>query len=94
MDEAGNVTLGEFPVQAFLEPGDSVLVFSPQFPTYAPNIQRRGARMVTSDLKQSHQFRPEIAAIEHFLNTEPQPKAIFLNSPHNPTGSVLRPRAP
>ncbi len=74
--------------EAFLEPGDSVLVFSPQFPTYAPNIQRRGARMVTSDLQQSHQFRPEISAIEHFLNTEPQPKAIFLNSPHNPTGGV------
>ncbi len=74
--------------EAFLEPGDSVLVFSPQFPTYAPNIQRRGARMVTSDLKQSHQFRPEISAIEHFLKTEKQPKAIFLNSPHNPTGGV------
>jgi aspartate aminotransferase len=74
--------------EAFLEPGDSVLVFSPQFPTYAPNIHRRGARMVTSDLKQSHQFRPEISAIERFLSHEKQPKAIFLNSPHNPTGGV------
>ena len=74
--------------EAFLEPNDSVLVFSPQFPTYAPNILRRGARMVTSDLKQSNQFRPEISAIEHFLNTASQPKAIFLNSPHNPTGGV------
>ena len=74
--------------EAFLEPGDSVLVFSPQFPTYAPNILRRGARMVTSDLKQSHQFRPEVSAIENFLATEKQPKAIFLNSPHNPTGGV------
>ena len=74
--------------EAFLEPNDSVLVFSPQFPTYAPNILRRGARMVTSDLKLSNQFRPEISAIEHFLNTASQPKAIFLNSPHNPTGGV------
>ncbi len=74
--------------EAFLEPNDSVLVFSPQFPTYAPNILRRGARMVTSDLKQSNQFRPEFSAIEHFLNTASQPKAIFLNSPHNPTGGV------
>ncbi|RLS56175.1 MAG: aminotransferase class I/II-fold pyridoxal phosphate-dependent enzyme [Planctomycetota bacterium] len=78
----------QFFCEAFLEPDDSVLVFSPQFPTYAPNIHRRGARMVTSDLKQSHQFRPEIAAIEKFLTTEKQPKAIFLNSPHNPTGGV------
>ena len=44
--------------------------------------------MVTSDLKQSHQFRPEISEIEKFLNTDAQPKAIFLNSPHNPTGGV------
>lgn len=78
----------QFFCEAFLEPDDSVLVFSPQFPTYAPNIHRRGARMVTSDLKQSHQFRPDVAAIENFLTTERQPKAIFLNSPHNPTGGV------
>lgn len=78
----------QFFCEAFLEPGDSVLVFSPQFPTYAPNIHRRGAKMVTSDLRQSHEFRPEIAAIEEFLATEKQPKAIFLNSPHNPTGGV------
>lgn len=78
----------QFFCEAFLEPGDSVLVFSPQFPTYAPNIHRRGARMVTSDLRQEHQFRPEISAIEKFLATEKQPKAIFLNSPHNPTGGV------
>ena len=75
--------------EAFLEPGDSVLVFSPQFPTYAPNILRRGARMVTSDLKQSNQFRPEVSAIEKFMTTEKQPKAVFLNSPHNPTGGVM-----
>jgi len=74
--------------EAFLEPGDGVLVFSPQFPTYAPNIQRRGARMVTSGLKQSHQFRPEVSEIERFLTHDVQPKAIFLNSPHNPTGGV------
>ena len=92
---AENITVGpgakvfeQYFCEAFLEPNDGVLVFSPQFPTYAPNIHRRGARMVTSDLKQSHQFRPEISEIEKFLNTDPQPKAIFLNSPHNPTGGV------
>src|SRR5205085_528496 len=30
--------------ELFLEPGDAVLVFEPAFPTYAPNIERRGAR--------------------------------------------------
>ncbi|MEX2119736.1 MAG: aminotransferase class I/II-fold pyridoxal phosphate-dependent enzyme [Pirellulales bacterium] len=74
--------------EAFLDPGDGVLVFSPYFPTYLPNIARRGARAWISDLKQAHDFRPELADVERFLESDPRPKAIFLNSPHNPTGGV------
>ena len=78
----------QFFCEAYLNPGDGVLVFSPHFPTYVPNIQRRGAREVFSQLRQSHEFRPQVSEIENFLNTDPSPKAIFLNSPHNPTGGV------
>lgn len=74
--------------EAFLNPGDGVLVFSPHFPTYPPNIWRRQARMVLKPLTQQNQFRPQISDIEDFLNEDPAPKAIFLNSPHNPTGGV------
>lgn len=74
--------------EAFVDPGDDVLIFSPYFPTYIPNIQRRNARIWTSDLKQSNAFRPEPAEVERFLKTAPRPKAIFLNSPHNPTGGI------
>ncbi len=78
----------QFFCEAFLSPGDGVLVFSPHFPTYPPNIWRRGARMVLKPLLQSNQFRPQLSDIEDFLNNDPSPKAIFLNSPHNPTGGV------
>jgi aspartate aminotransferase len=44
--------------------------------------------MVTSALKQSNDFRPDVAEVEKFLKTAKNPKAIFLNSPHNPTGGV------
>ncbi|MBL8830032.1 MAG: aminotransferase class I/II-fold pyridoxal phosphate-dependent enzyme, partial [Planctomycetaceae bacterium] len=74
--------------EAFLNPGDGVLVFSPHFPTYVPNITRRGARPVFAALKQEHDFRPNVADIERFLATDPAPRAIFLNTPHNPTGGV------
>jgi aspartate aminotransferase len=74
--------------EAFLNPGDSVLVFAPYFPTYTPNILRRGAVMVTSPLRQANDFRPDVAEIEKFLSTAKSPRAIFLNSPHNPTGGV------
>ncbi|MBM3993391.1 MAG: aminotransferase class I/II-fold pyridoxal phosphate-dependent enzyme [Planctomycetes bacterium] len=77
----------QFFCEAFVDPGDEVLVFSPAFPTYAPNIDRRGGVIVTSHLKQEHAFRPSLHDIEDFVK-RPKAKAIFLNSPHNPTGGV------
>ncbi len=74
--------------EVFLDPGDAVLVFSPYFPTYIPNIQRRGARVWLSQLRQEHAFRPNLDDVARFLREDPRPKAIFLNSPHNPTGGV------
>jgi aspartate aminotransferase len=74
--------------EAFLNPGDGVLVFSPHFPTYPPNIHRRSARVVLSQLKASHDFRPSLDDVRRFLAEDRSPRAIFLNSPHNPTGGV------
>jgi len=74
--------------EAMLNPGDGVLVFSPYFPTYPPSIHRRGARMVLSALNKANDFRPDADAIDRFLQTDPAPKAIYLNSPHNPTGGI------
>jgi len=74
--------------EAFVNPGDGVLVFSPHFPTYPPNIERRGARMVLSRLHASRDFRPDPAEVRRFLEEDPSPAAIFLNTPHNPTGGI------
>ena len=92
---ADNVVVGpgakvfeQFFCEAFLDPGDAVLVFSPHFPTYGPNIERRGGAMVFSALKQANQFRPDLNDVAQFVNHHPKARAIFLNSPHNPTGGV------
>ncbi len=92
---AENVVVGsgakpfeQFFAEAVLDRGDGVLVFSPQFPTYVPNLERRGARAVLVPLSVEHEFRPSAEAVRRFLATDPQPRAIFLNSPHNPTGGV------
>jgi aspartate aminotransferase len=92
---ADNVVVGsgakcfeQFFCEAVLDPGDAVLVFSPHFPTYGPNIERRGARAVYVPLKQERAFRPDLKAVEDFVKNTPRAKAIFLNSPHNPTGGV------
>jgi aspartate aminotransferase len=78
----------QFFAEAVLDPGDGVLVFSPQFPTYVPNLQRRGARAVLVPLKVENEFRPSAEEVKRFLVTDPKPRAILLNSPHNPTGGV------
>ena len=78
----------QFFCEAFLDPGDAVLVFSPQFPTYAPNIARRGGVIVQSALRQADAFRPNLADVKTFVETHPKARAVFLNSPHNPTGGV------
>jgi aspartate aminotransferase len=85
---AGAKVFQQFFCEAFLNPGDGVLVFSPYFPTFVPNIERRGARAVLTPLKQANGFRPSIADVERFLADDASPRAIFLNSPHNPTGGV------
>jgi aspartate aminotransferase len=78
----------QFFCEAVLDPGDAVLVFSPHFPTYGPNIERRGAQPVYVPLRQETEFRPDLNAVEDFLKRTPRARAIFLNSPHNPTGGV------
>jgi aspartate aminotransferase len=93
--KAANVVVGpgakafeQFFCELFVEPGDAVLVFTPHFPTYGPNIERRGGRIVLSELKQETAFRPNLNDVAHFVRETPRARAIFLNSPHNPTGGV------
>jgi aspartate aminotransferase len=85
---AGAKVFEQFFCEAVLDPGDAVLVFSPHFPTYGPNIERRGGQVVLSPLRQEKEFRPDLNDVEHFLRNTPRARAIFLNSPHNPTGGV------
>src|SRR5262249_29944330 len=88
---AGAKIFEQFFCEAVLDPGDGVLVFSPHFPTYGPNIERRGAKAVYVPLRQENQFRPDLNAVKDFLDRTPRAKAVFLNSPHNPTGGVATP---
>jgi|SRR5579884_1732465 len=78
----------QFFCEAFLDADDAVLVFTPHFPTYEPNIVRRGARPILSPLRASNQFRPDLNDVERFVRREAHAKAIFLNFPHNPTGGL------
>lgn len=73
-------------ITATIRPGDEVIVFEPAYDSYIPNIEINGGIAVRIALEHPHYQIPwdkVQAAIT------PRTRMILLNSPHNPTGSVL-----
>lgn len=70
-----------------LEPGDEVIVFQPGYDSYIPNVEINGAVPVLVDLK-FPEYKIDWNEVRQKIS--PRTKMIMLNSPHNPTGSVLR----
>lgn len=69
-----------------LQPGDEVIVFEPAYDSYIPNIEINGAKAVTINLVYPD-YHIDWEAVRKAIN--PKTKAIIINSPHNPTGSVI-----
>jgi methionine aminotransferase len=72
-------------VLAFVGPGDEVIVLDPCYDSYAPNIELAGARAVHVPLR-PQTFEPDFDRIAAALGAKT--KAIIVNSPHNPSGTV------
>jgi N-succinyldiaminopimelate aminotransferase len=73
---------------ALLEPGDEVIAFEPFYDSYAACIAMAGARRVPLTLP-APAFRPDLDELRSLIT--PRTRLLLLNSPHNPTGMVLRP---
>lgn len=69
-----------------LQPDDEVIVFEPAYDSYIPNIEINGARAVTIDLVYPD-YHIDWVAVKNAVTKKT--KAIIINSPHNPTGSVI-----
>lgn len=69
-----------------LQPGDEVIVFEPAYDSYIPNIEINGAKAITVDLVYPD-YHIDWAAVQKAVTAKT--KAIIINSPHNPTGSVI-----
>ncbi len=79
-----------FAILACVNPGDEVVVPDPGFPIYESVVRFAGAKPVPLVLREEREFRFGAADLEPLLT--PKTRMVVLNSPHNPTGSVLAPR--
>ncbi|MFD1894004.1 pyridoxal phosphate-dependent aminotransferase [Ottowia beijingensis] len=94
-DAAAEITVTAGATQAILTailccvgPGDEVIVLEPCYDSYVPNIELAGATVVRVPLTPGT-FRPDFDKIAAALS--PKTRAIIINTPHNPSGTVWSP---
>jgi aspartate aminotransferase len=76
-----------FPALALIEPGDEVMYPDPGFPTYRAVIDIAGGVPVAVPLREEMNFSFDLDVFDDLVNRKT--KLIILNSPANPTGSVI-----
>lgn len=69
-----------------LQPGDEVILFEPAYDSYIPNIEINGAKAIPLPLTYPD-YSIDWEMVRSVINVKT--KAIIINSPHNPTGSVI-----
>jgi len=69
-----------------IDPGDEVVVLEPYYDSYLAMIEMCGAVRRPVTLR-APEFRLDVAALRNAIG--PRTRAILLNTPHNPTGTVL-----
>jgi len=72
---------------AILHRGDEVIVFEPAYDSYIPNVEINGAKAITISLVYPD-YKIDWDAVKNAITSKT--RAILINSPHNPTGSVIR----
>ena len=73
--------------QALLEPGDEVLIPDPEWPPAAGTIQSAHGVVVRYRLHERGGWRFDLDELAALITS--RTRAIYLNSPNNPTGGVL-----
>lgn len=71
---------------ALIDPGDEVISLEPYYDSYVAGIAMAGGVRVPSPLRPPD-FRLDVDGLRALVT--PRTKALLINSPHNPTGTVL-----
>lgn len=73
-------------IAALVRPGDEVIVFEPAYDCYGPAVRLNGGVTVPIQLR-GPDYRIDWNEVSSKLS--PQTRMIMINTPHNPTGTVL-----
>lgn len=73
---------------AVLNPGEEVIIPSPYFAPYKEQVKLAGGSPIFVESKFEDGFQINLEKIKKEINNNT--KAIFINSPHNPTGTVQK----
>ncbi|AWH73955.1 methionine aminotransferase [Dokdonia sp. Dokd-P16] len=73
-------------VSAFIRPDDEVIILKPAYDCYEPAVIVNGGKVVPIQLK-APDYKVNWKAVEDAIT--PKTKMIFINTPHNPTGTIL-----
>ncbi len=76
-----------YALMATIDEGDEVIYPNPGFPIYESVIDFLGAKSVALPLKESKEFRFDLADLEARIT--PKTRMLIINSPQNPTGGIL-----
>ncbi len=71
----------------FLEEGDEAIYPDPGYPPYRSAISLAGGKPVPLTLNEEDNYKIDIDQLASLIT--PKTRLIILNSPHNPTGSIL-----
>jgi aspartate aminotransferase len=86
------VTPGAKPIMfyamlALVDDGDEVIYPNPGFPIYESMARYVGGTPVAAPLREANDFRMDVEEVASLIT--PRTRLLVLNTPHNPTGSVL-----
>jgi len=73
-------------ITSVVSPGDEVIIFEPAYDSYVPVVQINGGKPVFIPLDKKD-FSIDWKRVKESLTSKT--KLIIINSPHNPTGSVI-----
>lgn len=76
--------------QCILDPGCEIIVPEPMYVAYEGALQASGATIVRVPLRADHGFRLDSTDIKRAIT--PATRAILVNTPHNPTGTLIDPQ--